>query len=399
MCISENRGGHHGRLAIPKKFKKRRLVAPERTESANACTDAHKPPQVVEHHYHDHIRDQKSSSFHEEDTVELEKAHFPIKLHAILDHIEEDGHAHVISWQPHGRSFKVHKQDIFMKEILPEYFKLQRYASFQRQLNLYGFQRITKGRDKGSYYHELMLRGRPFLAYRITRTRIKGTGVRPRANPDSEPDFYSMPAIDTDSPAPLPVDEEEEEVEEEVTAEDVMETEEDDTRKTPSPSPSVVDRRSPKEKLGQVFPNETVSSNVIPYETASSCASDTRKSDGGDDEVIIFEGKPFHYLDPFAVIQERGAAVAPPTLVPSYHHEYAEKEARCKQEQDDTSRKEQDARRQEEDTLFSIQEMDAMMERLNKPGGIWSIDVNAMDDKTFGTVLENLVVRGGECYI
>jgi len=136
MCISENRGGHHGRLAIPKKFKKRRLVTPERTESANACTDAHKPPQVVEHHYHDHIRDQKSSSFHEEDTVELEKAHFPIKLHAILDHIEEDGHAHVISWQPHGRSFKVHKQDIFMKEILPEYFKLQRYASFQRQLNL-----------------------------------------------------------------------------------------------------------------------------------------------------------------------------------------------------------------------------------------------------------------------
>lgn len=138
MCISQNRGGHHGRLAIPKKFKGR-LIHPD-SKTKLSATDVHsgherRASTIVEHHYHDHFRDM-SSHFEEEDTEHLDKAHFPIKLHAILDHIEEDGHNHVISWQPHGRSFKVHKQEIFLKEILPKYFKLSKFASFQRQLNL-----------------------------------------------------------------------------------------------------------------------------------------------------------------------------------------------------------------------------------------------------------------------
>jgi HSF-type DNA-binding len=48
------------------------------------------------------------------------------------------------------------------------------YASFQRQLNLYGFKSMSQGPDKGGYYHELFLRGRPDLAARITRQKFKG---------------------------------------------------------------------------------------------------------------------------------------------------------------------------------------------------------------------------------
>jgi hypothetical protein len=95
------------------------------------------------------------------------------------------------SWQIHGRCFIVHKPDKF-KEILPRYFKLSKIQSFQRQLNLYGFQRLTVGADKGAYYHELFLRGRLDLVQKIPRAKVKGTKVRARSNPDEEPDFYSM---------------------------------------------------------------------------------------------------------------------------------------------------------------------------------------------------------------
>ena len=117
---------------------------------------------------------------------------FPEKLHGMLDRIEQDGFAHVISWQPHGRAFIVHKHKEFVDIIMPRYFRQSKISSFQRQLNLYGFCRLTRGRDKGAYYHELFLRGRLFLCRRMTRTRIKGTGIKASSSPDTEPNFYLM---------------------------------------------------------------------------------------------------------------------------------------------------------------------------------------------------------------
>lgn len=70
-------------------------------------------------------------------------------------------------------------------------------ASFQRQLNLYGFHRVPYGQDRGSYYHECFLQGRPSLALRITpvkvpRTRIKRTG---KILVEKEPNFYALPPV------------------------------------------------------------------------------------------------------------------------------------------------------------------------------------------------------------
>ena len=44
---------------------------------------------------------------------------FPVKLHYMLSEIEADGMSHIVSWQPHGRCFLVHKQQEFMDHILP----------------------------------------------------------------------------------------------------------------------------------------------------------------------------------------------------------------------------------------------------------------------------------------
>ena len=79
---------------------------------------------------------------------------------------------------------------------LYRYFKLGKLSSFQRQLNLYGFNRITRGPDATGYYHEYFLRDREYLAKRILRKRIKGTKIKGATNPDLEPDFYAMVRTD-----------------------------------------------------------------------------------------------------------------------------------------------------------------------------------------------------------
>lgn len=120
---------------------------------------------------------------------------FPVLLHYVLDCAEAEGQSNVISWQPHGRCFKVHDRPLFIKNFLPNWFRQKELASFQRQLNLYSFKRITVGPDKGAYYHELFLRGKPFLSYHINRTTKKCKGPRKPANPDTEPNFYQMPFL------------------------------------------------------------------------------------------------------------------------------------------------------------------------------------------------------------
>jgi hypothetical protein len=92
---------------------------------------------------------------------------------------------------PHGRAFVVSKPQLFASNILPRYFKQTKYLSFTRQLNLWGYKRITRGLDAGAYYHELFLRYRPSLVRWMKRCKIKGTGMKLTPNPTMEPNFYT----------------------------------------------------------------------------------------------------------------------------------------------------------------------------------------------------------------
>ena len=124
---------------------------------------------------------------------------FPEKMHRMLRDCEEREEADVIAFYPHGRAFTIHHVERFCREVMPRYFKQSRLSSFQRQLNLYGFTRITSGPDTGGYYHQLFLKGRPALAIHMRRVGIpKATGniraLRP-VNPGATPDFYSMAPV------------------------------------------------------------------------------------------------------------------------------------------------------------------------------------------------------------
>ena len=151
------------------------------------------PVIVVQHNYHD--RSRESEADHQQRKHKPRggvSVPFPLKLHDMLDKAMDDGYGHVVSWQPHGRCFVVHKPQEFQEIVLPMYFKLTKLSSFQRQLNLYGFHRLTSGRDRGGYYHELFLQNKSFLARDMQRVQVKGTGVRARSNPDQEPSFWTM---------------------------------------------------------------------------------------------------------------------------------------------------------------------------------------------------------------
>ena len=64
----------------------------------------------------------------------------------------------IVSWMPHGKAFKVHNPTDFVNYIMPQFFSQSKYTSFQRQLNMYGFQRFSSrcSKDKGAYYLSLI---------------------------------------------------------------------------------------------------------------------------------------------------------------------------------------------------------------------------------------------------
>lgn len=159
---------------------------------------------VVQHSYHDYsLVAPEAKDFYVLPSQESRSGSniaFPVILHRLLESAVDEGFEEVISWQPHGRAFLVHDHERFVKEVMPNYFRQTRFSSFQRQLSLYGFLRLThKGPDSGAYYNEHFLRGLPHLCTQMHRTRVKGYGVRQSSSPETEPDFYSMKAVNPPS--------------------------------------------------------------------------------------------------------------------------------------------------------------------------------------------------------
>lgn len=121
--------------------------------------------------------------------------HFPMKLHRLLIELTKT-HAgqEIASFSADGKSFAIHNPTRFENDILPVYFpRMKHLASFQRQLNLYDFQRVSVrlgggkqeqqdgggsnkkgGNAKGSYYfHNRFDRDRPELCMGMRRIKTK----------------------------------------------------------------------------------------------------------------------------------------------------------------------------------------------------------------------------------
>jgi len=136
---------------------------------------------------------------------------FPWKLHLLLERCEYE-HNHKlssaanegknpgsvidmpISWLPCGKAFKVHDKERFVKEIMPSFFGTQSFKTFQRNLNLWGFTRVSKGPQKDVCSHPLFLKGFPAVCQSMKRIVLKGTGRGNRA-PLGGVDVSSVQAV------------------------------------------------------------------------------------------------------------------------------------------------------------------------------------------------------------
>lgn len=244
-------------------------IPSQKTSKASSTKQKH-DHIIVQHNYHDHANDNRADYQEEMPARGGVTTPFPLKLHEMLDAIAVDGYEHIISWQPHGRCFVIHKPKEFV-DLLPRYFKLSKLASFQRQLNLYGFQRLTRGRDRGGYYHELFLRNKVFLAHSIQRIKVKGTGVRARSNPEQEPDFWSMQWVAG-------------------TTQQQQAT----VISMPQTTVSAAEPAMPLPCAPQLAPL-----SVLPIASVPSSSSNTIQEPHEDDVICAFGNKTFHYLDPF----------------------------------------------------------------------------------------------------
>jgi hypothetical protein len=82
----------------------------------------------------------------------------------------------------------IHKKKIFESEILPLYFRGSRFASFTRKLNRWGFSRISRGPETGSYYHKLFSRDNPELCTQMSNN----SGTKVQAAPSHPQPFANM---------------------------------------------------------------------------------------------------------------------------------------------------------------------------------------------------------------
>ncbi|EMC97345.1 hypothetical protein BAUCODRAFT_33067 [Baudoinia panamericana UAMH 10762] len=116
---------------------------------------------------------------------------FVQKLSSFLDSNNTD----LIRWSDDGRSFIVLDEDEFARTLIPELFKHNNYASFVRQLNMYGFHKtvnITDGSLRQSekarkgvkppsmYSHPYFRRNQPELLWLIQKPVNKAGGKRKR---------------------------------------------------------------------------------------------------------------------------------------------------------------------------------------------------------------------------
>lgn len=133
--------------------------------------------------------------------------------------LDEDRNTELIRWSDKGDSFIVVDEDEFARTLIPELFKHKNYASFVRQLNMYGFHkkvglsdnsmRASERKDKSpsEYYHPYFRRGRSNLLWLIQKPKNpqgKGSGkaVTKSKQDDANLEDDGDELYDVDSPAP-----------------------------------------------------------------------------------------------------------------------------------------------------------------------------------------------------
>ncbi|KAJ3700134.1 hypothetical protein LUZ61_003839 [Rhynchospora tenuis] len=104
----------------------------------------------------------------------LHETPIPPFLSKTYDIVDDPSVDSVVSWSPAGNSFVVWDPHLFERAVLPRNFKHSNFSSFVRQLNTYGFRKISA--ERWEFAHEWFLRGNKQLLKSINRRRSHAGG-------------------------------------------------------------------------------------------------------------------------------------------------------------------------------------------------------------------------------
>ena len=116
-------------------------------------------------------------------SVMFSVANFVTKLYDLVEQPDTDGHIH---WGATGESFLVLNTTQFAQLVLPMHFKHDNLRSFERQLNIYGFQRcIAQPTEHGlEFFHPKFRREQRNLLVEIKRSQKRQLSALADAAPE-----------------------------------------------------------------------------------------------------------------------------------------------------------------------------------------------------------------------
>lgn len=101
-------------------------------------------------------------------------APFLLHLHQLLRR-ESDK---IVQWTADGKAFQILDKEALTNNILPKYFKNKNFASFQRQLNYFGFRKWSKSRAPYSTYSREHFTRDNYSAMSLVKRQSKKSGKR-----------------------------------------------------------------------------------------------------------------------------------------------------------------------------------------------------------------------------
>ncbi|KAK4132943.1 hypothetical protein BT67DRAFT_65697 [Trichocladium antarcticum] len=152
---------------------------------------------------HDNIERLEEMAQRAKRDAQAKRKQIPPFVQKLSSFLDESRNTELIRWSDKGDSFVVLDEDEFAKTLIPELFKHNNYASFVRQLNMYGFHKRVglsdnsmkaserKNKSPSEYYNPYFRRGHPNLLWLINKPKSgssKKKGKKDDGEAESEED-------------------------------------------------------------------------------------------------------------------------------------------------------------------------------------------------------------------
>ncbi|TIA44809.1 hypothetical protein D6C77_10784 [Aureobasidium pullulans] len=166
---------------------------PQRNQWSNF---ANQPDRVWEDMEHEEEQDLDQKAAIAKKDAQAKRKQIPPFVQKLSSFLDSSNNTDLIRWSDDGNSFIVLDEDEFARTLIPELFKHNNYASFVRQLNMYGFHKKVglnansmkaaekKVKDPSVYWHEYFKRGRPDLLWLIQKPAAKSSGSKRKRDQD-----------------------------------------------------------------------------------------------------------------------------------------------------------------------------------------------------------------------